>query len=196
MKGLIDFLKIILGNIFITAAYACITVPNEIVNGGVTSFSMIVEKITMIDITIVANTMIIILLILCFCFLGKDNFVKSIFSSICYMFFFSIFSKLNFTISINVIVEVILAGIMVGIGYYFCICANSSAVGFDVVALILHKKNEKIDIASTMKYINIGVLMLALFSYGIIAIIFGVAFTIIQSKVLKVLLDKKAYIKV
>lgn len=34
-------LKIILGNFLITGAYAFITVPNEIVNGGVTSFSMI-----------------------------------------------------------------------------------------------------------------------------------------------------------
>lgn len=34
-------LKIILGNFLITGAYAFITVPNEIANGGVTSFSMI-----------------------------------------------------------------------------------------------------------------------------------------------------------
>lgn len=39
-------LKIILGNFLITGAYAFITVPNEIVNGGVTSFSMILGSIS------------------------------------------------------------------------------------------------------------------------------------------------------
>ena len=37
------YLSIILGNLLITGAYAFITVPNKIVNGGVTSFSMILE---------------------------------------------------------------------------------------------------------------------------------------------------------
>ena len=40
------YLSIILGNLLITGAYAFITVPNKIVNRGVTSFSMFMEEFT------------------------------------------------------------------------------------------------------------------------------------------------------
>ena len=42
------YIKMIMGNVLIAGAYACITVPKEIVNGGVTSFSMILSKMTRI----------------------------------------------------------------------------------------------------------------------------------------------------
>ena len=43
---MISILKIVVGNLLITFSYAFITVPNEIVNGGVTSFSMILSSVT------------------------------------------------------------------------------------------------------------------------------------------------------
>lgn len=43
----------------------------------------------------------------------------------------------------NPILCTVIAGVLVGIGYYFCISAKSTAVGFDVIALILNKKIRK-----------------------------------------------------
>ena len=105
-------LKIILGNFLITGAYAFITVPNEIVNGGVTSFSMILGSIS----------------------------------------------------------------------------SESTAVGFDVIALILNKKNPKINIALTMYLINTCVLLFGFLSYGITS---GIGFTALQSLTLNCLLKRK-----
>lgn len=79
--------KIIVGNLLITSAYAFITVPNEIVNGGVTSFSMILSNMTDVNITIYTNTITVILLLLYGLFLGKQFFSGSIFSCIAYMIF-------------------------------------------------------------------------------------------------------------
>ena len=108
-------LKIILGNFLITGAYAFITVPNEIVNGGVTSFSMILGSIS----------------------------------------------------------------------------SESTAVGFDVIALILNKKNPKINIALTMYLINTCVLLFGLLSYGITSVLTGIGFTALQSLTLNCLLKRK-----
>lgn len=108
-------LKIILGNFLITGAYAFITVPNEIVNGGVTSFSMILGSIS----------------------------------------------------------------------------SESTAVGFDVIALILNKKNPKINIALTMYLINTCVLLFGLLSYGITSVLAGIGFTALQSLTLNCLLKRK-----
>ena len=43
-KQIKDILKIIIGNIILTTAYAFVTVPNKIVNGGVTSCSLIISN--------------------------------------------------------------------------------------------------------------------------------------------------------
>lgn len=186
--NIVSICKIVLGNIFITVAYAFITVPNEIINGGVTSFSLVLQSLSGINISIIVNVLTIILLVVCLIFLGKDYFLKSILSSLCYMTFFNIFYSLPISLNINRYVGVVIAAVLVGIGYYLCISAKSSTVGFDVIALILNKKNNKINIAVSMRYINIGIILLGLSSYNALSIILGIVFTLIQSIVLKKLL--------
>lgn len=62
---MISILKIVVGNLLITFSYAFITVPNEIVNGGVTSFSMILSSVTDLGISFYTNCITILLLVLC-----------------------------------------------------------------------------------------------------------------------------------
>ncbi|MGX8852187.1 YitT family protein [Amedibacillus sp. YH-ame10] len=180
---------IIAGNLLITTAYAFITVPHEIINGGITSFSMVLQNLTSWDVTIFTNGITIILLIACYLWLGKEYFYKSILSSACYMLFFNIFHAMNFVIQLPQAMCVIIAAIMVGSGYMLCIKAKSTTVGFDVLAIIFHHRDETISIAKMMRAINIVVILLGLLSYGWLAIITGILFTILQTKTLDVLLN-------
>ena len=153
---MISILKIVVGNLLITFSYAFITVPNGIVNGGVTSFSMILSSVTDLGIFFYTNCITILLLVLCLFFLGKSYLAKSIVSSACYMLFFSFFNGIGFGFaSIPMIISVLIAGLLVGIGYFLCLSAESSTVGFDVIALILHNKNNKIKVSKAMRYINL-----------------------------------------
>ncbi|MEE0667559.1 YitT family protein [Holdemanella biformis] len=187
---MISILKIVVGNLLITFSYAFITVPNEIVNGGVTSFSMILSSVTDLGISFYTNCITILLLVLCLFFLGKSYLAKSIVSSACYMLFFSFFNGIGFGFaSIPMIISVLIAGLLVGIGYFLCLSAESSTVGFDVIALILHTKNNKIKVSKAMRYINLFVILLGLFSYGLLAVIYGVIFTYIQTTVVHLLLE-------
>ena len=187
---MISILKIVVGNLLITFSYAFITVPNGIVNGGVTSFSMILSSVTDLGISFYTNCITILLLVLCLFFLGKSYLAKSIVSSACYMLFFSFFNGIDFGFaSIPMIISVLIAGLLVGIGYFLCLSAESSTVGFDVIALILHNKNNKIKVSKAMRYINLFVILLGLFSYGLLAVIYGVIFTYIQTTVVHLLLE-------
>ncbi|MBK5480690.1 YitT family protein [Peribacillus sp. TH16] len=94
------------------------------------------------------------------------------------------------SIDVNIIVVIIISSILIALGYYLCITANASTVGFDVIALILHHKNKKIDIAATIRIINLIVLLLGLLVYGYTSIIKGVAFTLIFSSLLKKMLNR------
>ncbi|MED4689745.1 YitT family protein [Peribacillus frigoritolerans] len=186
-----DLLKIIAGNISMTFAYAYLIVPNEIINGGVTSSALLLNALLGYNIAMLANLVTGLLLIICLVFLGKEYFFKSIVSSLSYMVFFNFFYSLNIQFDMNIVLVIFISSILIAIGYYLCITANASTVGFDVIALILHHKNEKIDIAATIKIINLIVLILGLLVYGYASIVKGIAFTLIFSYLLKKMLDRK-----
>ena len=185
-KQVKDVLKIIIGNIILTSSYAFITVPNKIVNGGVTSCSLIISSFLPVDISVIANIFTVILLGLCFFKLGKENFLKSIISSICYMGFLSLFRSIDVEFIMNPVLCVIIASTMVGIGYFLCISANASTVGFDVIALVVNKKNPKIEVGTVIRYLSIAVLLMGLLTYGYMAVIFGIAFSILETQVMNI----------
>lgn len=186
-----DLLKIIAGNISMTFAYAYLIVPNEIINGGVTSSALLLNALLGYNIAMLANLVTGLLLIICLAFLGKEYFFKSIVSSLSYMVFFNFFYSLNIQFDMNIVLVIFISSILIAIGYYLCITANASTVGFDVIALILHHKNEKIDIAATIRIINLIVLILGLLVYGYASIVKGIAFTLLFSYLLKKMLDRK-----
>ncbi len=107
------------------------------------------------------------------------------------MVFFNFFYSLNIQFDMNIVLVIFISSILIAIGYYLCITANASTVGFDVIALILHHKNEKIDIAATIRIINLIVLILGLLVYGYASIVKGIAFTLLFSYLLKKMLDRK-----
>ena len=121
----------------------------------------------------------------------KKFFTGTVFSCFCYLILFSVLHGLGYAILVHPVIGMVLAGFLVGTGYYFCISSESTAVGFDVIALILNKKNPKINIALTMYLINTCVLLFGLLSYGITSVLTGIGFTALQSLTLNCLLKRK-----
>lgn len=188
----VPFIKIIIGNMFMGFAYAKWMKPNDIINGGVTSVAMILEKITHLPLLYLSNGVTLLLLLACYISLGKANFFRSLISSCCYMLFFSMFYSLPFSATVNLPIDFMLASVFIAIGYYCCISSNSSTVGMDVIALIIHKKKPKIKVAILIRYINFGVLAVGLLTYGWLSIIVGVLFSYVNSYLLNFLLEAKA----
>lgn len=84
-------LKIIAGNSLMGFAYAKWMKPNGIINGGVTSMAMILEKVTNVPIVYLTSGITTLLLVFCWLFLGKANFFKSIISSVFIIYFLLFF---------------------------------------------------------------------------------------------------------
>ena len=49
-----SYLKILIGNIILTGAYAFLPVPNNIINGGVTSTSLLISHYLNVDVGIIS----------------------------------------------------------------------------------------------------------------------------------------------
>lgn len=188
-KEMVPLIKIVVGNVFMAFAYAKWMKPNNIINGGVTSIAMILEKLTAIPLLYLTNGVTVLLLILCWVFLGKGNFLRSFVSSLCYMGLFSFFYSLPVEATINLPVDFLLASIFIAIGYYCCISSDASTVGMDVIALILHKRNPKVDVAIAIRYINFAVLGVGLLTYGWQSVAVGIVFSFVNSYILRGLLN-------
>ena len=187
------FFRIFLGNILLTGAYAFITVPKIILNGGVTSFSLVLQAWTGMDVAILVDLRSVFLIVISFIFLGKTYFVGALFSSICYMGLFSLFHWMGWELPFpelfgTPILATPIAAVFVAAGYYFCIASRATAVSFDTIAMILNKKNPRFDIATTMMVINIVVLLSGVAAYSISAVVCGLVFTFLQAQFLKLFL--------
>lgn len=184
-------LKIIGGNMLLGLAYAKWMKPRGIINGGVTSIAMILNKVSGISILYLTSGITLLLLASAFFFLGKQVFFRSILSSIFYNLFFSLFYTLDFQLEINLPMDFILATIFIGVGYYCCLSENSSTVGVDLIALIFHQRNPAIPIAKTIRFLNYIVLVFGLLTYGVLSVLMGILFSYLQSVLLHFLLKKK-----
>lgn len=178
---------IALGNLLLTSAYAFLTVPNNIINGGVTSTSLLLSHYLKIDIGYISTTLTILLLIFGLLALGKEFFYRSLFSSICYMVFFNFLHFTGISFTFHPIIIVLFAGIFVGVGHYLCLKEDSSTVGYDVFALYIHKKNKKWDTAIVLRIIGIAVLLVGVATFGISSVVSGIIFTVIQTQVIYLL---------
>ncbi|HEM3629414.1 TPA: YitT family protein [Streptococcus suis] len=182
-------LKIIFGNILLGFAYAKLMVPNKIINGGVTSLSLIFTSFFDIDIVYFTNGLTILLLIISYIFLGKFFLGSSIVSSLSYMFFFSFFHKLPFSMQSVLPIDFLLAVILIAVGYYCCLSENSSTAGLDVFAIILNKKFPKYTVGFYLRCINCFVLLLGVASYGIQSVLLGIVFSILFTKIMDYLME-------
>ena len=168
-----SYVIITIGNLLLTAAYAFFTVPNHIINGGVTSTSLLISHYLHVDISYISTPITILLLIFGRIFLGFVIF-----------YFLIFFHWTGITFSIPPFVCVIIAGLFVGLGHYLCLSQDSSTVGYDVIALYLHKLHPTWNPAIVLRIIGIIILIIGVATFGIWSVIYGVLFTIIQTQVI------------
>lgn len=185
-----SILRLILAGFLLGLAYSKLMIPNDIINGGVTSLSMILYNLTGIPIDTYTKMFTLGFLGISLLFLGKKNFLLSLFSSISYLIFFTIFYNMDFTIQSHILIDFFLSVILISFGYFLCIISDASTVGVEVIALVLKSKNDQIDLAKTISYLNYVILFFGLLVYGIVSVFIGLLFTVFYSKMLGKLLDR------
>lgn len=176
--------KVTLGTALLGFAYAQWMKPNAIINGGVTSLSMIANEFTGWSLLWFTNGITLLLLILSGIFLGRGNLLRSVYSSICYNIFFSLFYLAPITAQFNLPLDFLFASLFIAAGYALCLSSDTSTVGLDVVALIVHKYRPRLGVSVVLKWLNWSVLVLGLFAYNWQAVVIGILFSYVNSLLL------------
>lgn len=187
--------------LIVTLAYILVTVPYGIINGGVTSCSLILHKLPvtgMLPVSIWVAILEITLVVLSYFFLGREVFEGSVYSCLLYVGLFNLLSFLmprkvydviyafgtlgdNPAIPAGTAVELVLGAAALGFGYYLTVSRKATTAGMDTIALIIHSRHKKIPVAYAMYALNIMVLLLGLWTYGLRNVLMGIAFAGIQA---------------
>ncbi|MCS4487968.1 YitT family protein [Streptococcus sciuri] len=138
IKKFFDFFLVTIGALISAIGFNIMFLHNHIASGGVGGLAVSFEKLfdwTPATFVMASN---IPLLILCFIFLGKDVFLKTIYGSLIYPIFIQITDKLP-NITDNHLLAALFGGIIVGAGLGLVFLGNSSTGGTGIIVQILHK---------------------------------------------------------
>lgn len=200
-KTIKRYMIISIGMLIVSLAYVLVTVPYGIINGGVTSCSLILHKLPgtgILPVSIWVAILEIVLVVLSYFFLGREVFEGSVFSCLFYVAVFNLFSFImpqkvydaiysfgalgtNPVIPVGTAVELVIGAAALGFGYYLTVSRRATTAGMDTIALIIHSRHEKIPVAYAMYALNIIVLLLGLWTYGLRNVLMGIAFAGIQA---------------
>lgn len=180
---------IVLATVILSAAYGMMMVPLKIVNGGVTSFSMVLSAQTGVSILVFTYGITLLLLFLCVVGLGKRYAAGSLVACAGYLIFFALFNRLQvytgWVIPGSPLAVVVLAGMLVGIAYGVCLRHDATIVGFDTVALLLQRLGVPLSVAAMMFIINTLVLLSGVGTFGWRSAAYGIVFAFVQSAVIR-----------
>lgn len=137
-KRLIDFILVTLGSVIAGIGFNTMFLENHIASGGMVGLSVSFQELFGWEPSVFLMWTNIPLLIACFVFLGRDNFIKTFYGSWVYPLAIKHTSHLP-TVTDNPLLAAIFGGIIVGIGLGLVFWGKSSTGGTGILTQILNK---------------------------------------------------------
>lgn len=181
-----SILQVVIGSFLLSLAFQIFLLPNEIISGGVSSLSIIINDVTGIEPALIQYAFNIPLLILSFILLGKDIGIKSLIGSLVFPFFTGLVSGLP-TLTDDLLLASVFGGVLVGIGVGVVYRGKGSTGGTSTVAQII-EKYAKISMGNAVLLADIIVIGIGFFVFDLEAILYGIITLTIASRVIDVVL--------
>ncbi|HFU3843041.1 TPA: YitT family protein [Streptococcus suis] len=147
-----DFAYVTLGSIVMAVGFNSLFLENNIVSGGVGGLAIALNTLlgwNPADFVLYCN---IPLLIICWIFLGKSVFVKTVYGAIIYPFCIKLTAGLP-SLTENPLLAAIFGGIILGFGLGLVFLGNSSTGGTGILIQFLHKYTP-LSLGATMAIID------------------------------------------
>lgn len=169
------YLQMILGIFLSSCAFNLFILPNQIVFGGVSGISIVVEHFFSISPSFFIFICSMFLLLLSFILLGKERSMRSIIGSMLFPFFVELTSKIDLLIKVNTepILMALFGAVIYGFGLGLVFKAGFTTGGTDIVNQIM-EKYFKISLGTSMLIIDGLVVLLGAFSFGFEKFMYGI----------------------
>ena len=156
LKIVIDYTFIIIGTYLMSLSVNFFLLPNMITTGGITGIGTILYHLYEIDISVTMIILNIPLYIIGSKVLGFKFTFRSIIATIIFTIFLEVITYENLTrkIGTDMIISAIYGGIILGIRLSLVFKAGASTGGTDLLANIINKHNNNLNIDKLMLYID------------------------------------------
>lgn len=170
-KQIVNSITVVVGTFILAIAVETFIIPYRILSGGVAGIAVALQPLLQVSATLIANSVLIILLIIGGFILGKEFLKNTVLSCIAYPIFTSILSG-----RVNVVVDPILAsfygGLIAGAGIGIVLKTGASTGGMDIPPLIINKLTG-IKLSTLVLITDFLTVLLGLFVYDLSAVLLG-----------------------
>jgi len=192
------YLQLIVGIFLAAVAFNLFILPNDIVYGGVSGISIIVQNFFPITPSVFIFVSSMVLLLLSFLFLGKEKSMRSVVGSFLFPIFIEITSKLDLLIKIDAdpFLMALFGGVIYGFGVGLVFKAGFTTGGTDILNQIM-EKYMKVSLGNSMLIIDGTIVLLGAFVFGFTKFMYGILIlyliSILTDRVLLGISSSKAF---
>lgn len=192
MVKLKEFLLINIGLLLVALSIYYIAVPQNLVTGGVSGLSIVINTIfPALSVGTVMLVLNIILFVIGFIFIGFNFGAKTIYSSFALSGMVWVLEKIHpisGTLTNDTLAEVLVSSLLCSVGLAIAFSQNASTGGTDIIAKILNKYFD-IDLGKAMLAADILIVLSAIFVFDIGAGIYGILGLILNSLLIDYILQ-------
>ncbi len=176
-------ITLLIGNILVAAGVAFFILPNDIIMGGTTGISIVLNYWFEISTEISVYAISITTFIIGWIILGKNFAMRTAVSTFFYPICLSFFNQIDISITDDQLLSCIYGGLLLGIGMGLVFRTGSSTGGMDTPPLIMNKLKGW-SISTQINAYDSFILLLGLTTTVMEKALYGVLMTFIMSFVL------------
>lgn len=188
--GWFKFCKCILGIFIYSLSVNLFIVPNNLYTGGILGLSQLIRSFIIyifhLNITFDISSIIYYLINLPLFFvaykkISKTFFIRTLFAVTLNSIFLIIIPIPTEPLVPELIANVLIGGIVGGIGIGWTLSTGSSTGGTDIIGIVLSKKNKKYSVGNIGLAINLVIYSICGFCYGIETMIYSVIYAVFDT---------------
>ena len=183
------YLKLLLILLIAAINFNIFLKPMKLVTGGTQGLAIIIHELITIPHSTIVLIINLLMLILSYIFLKKETTLGTVLATITYPLFIKLTSFLDLNISTNLL-NVIITGIISGLTNGFIYKLGFTAGGINTIAPIINKyKNIKVGTINLI--INIIILLIGCFQFGLKKLLYAIVVIIINSIIINLVMYGK-----
>lgn len=166
---IVDIVFVLTGCILLAFAITAILEPNQLITGGITGLSLIIDEVTGINYTYSYYVFSLIILGAMYLFLGKHEARKILMLSILFPTVLMLFSRLDIKlIEDDLFLAAIYYGIIGGAGVGLILKRGYSTGGTDSIGKIIHKRKYPfVSVNQIITIIDIVIILISIWTFDI-----------------------------
>ncbi|MDH8676752.1 YitT family protein [Fusibacter bizertensis] len=189
-KKFTDILYVLVGSIILAIAITSILKPNGMITGGITGFSLVIEKALGVNYTIIYYIMSLGVLLLTRMTMGRAEAGKIVVFSVFFPMILILFSRFEMNITQNdLFLASVYYGIMAGGATGLILKGGFSSGGTDTIAKIINRKLFRfMSISLIIAALDMGVIFVAAFVFNTRIAMYGLLTQIVAMKAIDIVL--------